>query len=127
MKRDKIIIGSRGSKLAMIYAEKVKNKLSVIFTKNIEIKKIITSGDENLYNNLNSYQAEVINSIFTDIGNIVLPTFFSLSSDDLITSLIENDFNQPSFSDYLSFDSSSDEFKAFYPALIISITLSNSS
>tara|TARA_Y100000590_G_scaffold224825_1_gene254217 strand:+ start:758 stop:1669 length:912 start_codon:yes stop_codon:yes gene_type:complete len=47
MKRDKIIIGSRGSKLAMIYAEKVKNKLSVIFTKNIEIKKIITSGDEN--------------------------------------------------------------------------------
>jgi len=47
MKRDKIIIGSRGSKLALIYAEKVKFKLSKKFSKIVEIKKIITSGDEN--------------------------------------------------------------------------------
>ena len=47
MKREKIIIGSRGSKLAMIYAENVKAKLKEVFSKDIEIKKIVTSGDEN--------------------------------------------------------------------------------
>jgi len=47
MERDKIIIGSRGSKLALIYAENVKAKLKEVFFKDIEIKKIVTSGDEN--------------------------------------------------------------------------------
>jgi hydroxymethylbilane synthase len=47
MKREKIVIGSRGSKLAMIYAENVKAKLEEVFFKDIEIKKIVTSGDEN--------------------------------------------------------------------------------
>ena len=47
MKREKIVIGSRGSKLAMIYAENVKAKLAEVFFKDIEIKKIVTSGDEN--------------------------------------------------------------------------------
>ena len=47
MERDNIIIGSRGSKLAMIYAEKVRAKLKEVFSRNIEITKIVTSGDEN--------------------------------------------------------------------------------
>jgi len=47
MERDNIIIGSRGSKLALIYAENVKAKLKEVFSKSIEIKKIVTSGDEN--------------------------------------------------------------------------------
>ena len=47
MKREKIIIGSRGSRLAMIYADNVKAKLKEVFSKDIEIKKIVTTGDEN--------------------------------------------------------------------------------
>tara|TARA_Y100000996_G_scaffold141050_1_gene107875 strand:+ start:826 stop:1737 length:912 start_codon:yes stop_codon:yes gene_type:complete len=47
MKKNKIIIGSRGSKLALIYAENVKSELEKIFSNEIEIKKIATSGDEN--------------------------------------------------------------------------------
>jgi len=47
MKRDKVVIGSRGSKLALIYAQNVKAKLKEVFSKDIEIKKIVTSGDEN--------------------------------------------------------------------------------
>jgi|TARA_B100001964_G_C14120413_1_gene548048 hydroxymethylbilane synthase len=47
MKSDKIIIGSRGSKLALIYAEKVKKELKKEFSNEIEIKKIVTTGDEN--------------------------------------------------------------------------------
>ena len=47
MKREKIIIGSRGSSLAMIYADNVKAKLKQVFSKEIEIKKIVTTGDEN--------------------------------------------------------------------------------
>ena len=47
MKREKIIIGSRGSSLAMIYADNVKAKLKEVFPKEIEIKKIVTTGDEN--------------------------------------------------------------------------------
>ena len=37
----------RGSKLALIYAEKVKSKLEKRFLNKIEIKKIVTTGDEN--------------------------------------------------------------------------------
>lgn len=39
MGRDKIIIGSRGSKLALIYAENVRAELKKVFSKEIEIKK----------------------------------------------------------------------------------------
>ena len=45
MKRDNIIIGSRGSKLAIIYAEKVRSEISKFYSGKIEIRKIITSGE----------------------------------------------------------------------------------
>jgi len=51
MKSKKIILGSRGSKLALIYAEKAKEKIlkaSKEFNiESVEIKKITTSGDLN--------------------------------------------------------------------------------
>ena len=47
MKRDKIIIGTRGSQLAQIYTEKVINDLKKVSSTHIETKKIVTSGDEN--------------------------------------------------------------------------------
>ena len=47
MKRDKIIIGTRGSKLAQIYTEKVTKFLKKVSSTHIEIKQIVTSGDEN--------------------------------------------------------------------------------
>lgn len=49
MKKEKIIIGSRGSKLALIYAQKVKNKIlenSEFREDQIVIKEIITKGDQ---------------------------------------------------------------------------------
>ena len=50
MKSKKIIIGSRGSKLALIYAEIAKNKIfkvkSDFKVENIDIKTITTKGDE---------------------------------------------------------------------------------
>jgi hydroxymethylbilane synthase len=49
MKKEKIIIGSRGSKLALIYAQKVKNKIlenSELREGQIIIKEIITKGDQ---------------------------------------------------------------------------------
>ena len=46
MKSKKIIIGSRGSKLALIYAERARTKL-LEFCSNVEIKKITTTGDKN--------------------------------------------------------------------------------
>ncbi|MDA8918167.1 hydroxymethylbilane synthase [Candidatus Pelagibacter sp.] len=50
MKNRKIIIGSRGSKLALIYAEKAKEKI-LTYTKNfgieeVIIKEIVTKGDQ---------------------------------------------------------------------------------
>ncbi len=51
MKSKKIIIGSRGSKLALIYAEKAREKILKITSKNdiedVLIKKITTTGDLN--------------------------------------------------------------------------------
>ena len=46
MKSKKIIIGSRGSKLALIYAERAKKKIIKLYP-NVEIKTITTSGDLN--------------------------------------------------------------------------------
>ena len=46
MKSKKIIIGSRGSKLALIYAERAKAKI-LEFWPEVEIKKITTTGDIN--------------------------------------------------------------------------------
>jgi len=51
MKSKKIIIGSRGSKLALIYAEKAKEKILKVSKEfnieGVEIKKITTAGDLN--------------------------------------------------------------------------------
>ena len=46
MKNKKIIIGSRGSKLALIYAERAKTKILEFFPE-VDIKKITTTGDIN--------------------------------------------------------------------------------
>jgi len=46
MKSKKIIIGSRGSKLALVYAERAKKKI-LDYCSNVEIKKIKTTGDIN--------------------------------------------------------------------------------
>ena len=46
MKKTKLIIGTRGSKLALIYAEKVKDKLGEFFSDEIKLKKIVTTGDQ---------------------------------------------------------------------------------
>ena len=46
MKRANLVIGTRGSKLAMIYAENVKKELKKYFSKEIELKKIATTGDQ---------------------------------------------------------------------------------
>ena len=47
MKRNKLIIGSRGSKLALIYADKVKEQLKENLSIGVEVKTIITEGDVN--------------------------------------------------------------------------------
>ena len=47
MKKKKIIIGSRGSRLALIYADRAKNEiLKVHSAQDIEIKSITTEGDK---------------------------------------------------------------------------------
>ena len=46
MKRANLVIGTRGSKLAMIYAENVKKELKKYFSKEIQLKKIATTGDQ---------------------------------------------------------------------------------
>ena len=52
MKRNKLFIGSRASKLALIYAEKVKIEIAKYFKGEISIIKISTSGDKNLHTRL---------------------------------------------------------------------------
>ena len=48
MEKNKIIIGSRSSKLALIYSHKVKDEILKYFEGEIEIKKINTTGDNKL-------------------------------------------------------------------------------
>ncbi len=94
MKKDKIVIGSRGSKLATIYAEKVKYELEKEFSNKIEIKKIITSGDENQKERLSNLggkglfskkiENELTNSAI-DIAVHALKDMPSIETEGLIT------------------------------------------
>ena len=47
MKKNKILIGTRASKLAMIYANRAKNEISKVFSGEIELIKLTTAGDQN--------------------------------------------------------------------------------
>ncbi len=94
MKRDKLIIGSRGSQLALIYTEKVINDLKKVSSTHIETKKIVTSGDENQKDRLSNIggkglfskkiEIELINNNI-DIAVHALKDMPSIETEGLIT------------------------------------------
>ena len=94
MKRDKFIIGTRGSQLAQIYTEKVINNLKKVSSTQIEIKKIVTSGDENQKDRLSNIggkglfskkiEIELINNNI-DIAVHALKDMPSIETEGLIT------------------------------------------
>ncbi len=94
MKRDKFIIGTRGSQLAQIYTEKVINDLKKVTSTYIETKKIITSGDENQKDRLSNIggkglfskkiEIELINHNI-DIAVHALKDMPSIETEGLIT------------------------------------------
>ena len=94
MKRDKFIIGTRGSQLAQIYTEKVINNLKKVSSTHIETKKIITSGDENQKDRLSNIggkglfskkiEIELINNNI-DIAVHALKDMPSIETEGLIT------------------------------------------
>ena len=94
MKRDKFIIGTRGSQLAQIYTEKVINHLKKVSSTQIETKKIVTSGDENQKDRLSNIggkglfskkiEIELINNNI-DIAVHALKDMPSIETEGLIT------------------------------------------
>ena len=94
MKRDKFIIGTRGSKLALIYTEKVINALKNVSPTQVETKKIVTSGDENQKDRLSNIggkglfskkiEAELINQSI-DIAVHALKDMPSIETNGLLT------------------------------------------
>ena len=94
MKRDKFIVGTRGSKLALIYTEKVTKFLKNVSSADIEIKKIVTSGDENQKDRLSNIggkglfskkiETELINHKI-DIAVHALKDMPSIETEGLIT------------------------------------------
>ncbi len=94
MKRDKFIIGTRGSQLAQIYTEKVINDLKKVSSNHIETKKIVTSGDENQKDRLSNIggkglfskkiEIELINHNI-DIAVHALKDMPSIETEGLIT------------------------------------------
>ena len=94
MKRDKFIIGTRGSKLALIYTEKVINALKNVSPTQVETKKIVTSGDENQIDRLSNIggkglfskkiETELINQSI-DIAVHALKDMPSIETDGLLT------------------------------------------
>ena len=94
MKRDKFIIGTRGSKLALIYTEKVTKFLKKVSSTHIEIKQIVTSGDENQKDRLSNIggkglfskkiEIELINNKI-DIAVHALKDMPTIETEGLIT------------------------------------------
>ena len=93
MKNKKIIIGSRGSKLALIYAERAKSKI-LEFCSEVEIKKIRTTGDINQKDRLSEiggkglFLKQIENDLLEkkiDIAVHALKDMPSYENDGLIT------------------------------------------
>ena len=93
MKSKKIIIGSRGSKLALIYAERARKKL-LNFCSEVEIQKIVTDGDLNQKDRLSDiggkglFSKKIENNLINnqiDIAVHALKDMPSEEPEDLIT------------------------------------------
>ena len=93
MKSKKIIIGSRGSKLALIYAERAKKKILEFFS-GVEIKKITTTGDINQKDRLSEiggkglFSKQIENELLSkkiDIAVHALKDMPSDETEDLLT------------------------------------------
>ena len=80
MKKNKILIGTRASKLAMIYENRAKNEISKVFSGEIELVKITTDGDQNQNERLSEVGGKGLFSKKIDSFNyiqiIIISNFF---------------------------------------------------
>ena len=87
MKSKKIIIGSRGSKLALIYAERVRAKI-LKFCPEVEIKKITTTGDINQKDRLSEiggkglFSKQIENELLNEKIDIAVHALKDMPSDE---------------------------------------------
>ena len=87
MKSKKIIIGSRGSKLALIYAERAKAKI-LKFYPEVEIKKITTTGDINQKDRLSEiggkglFSKQIENELLNEKIDIAVHALKDMPSDE---------------------------------------------
>ena len=87
MKRKKIIIGSRGSKLALIYAERAKARI-LEFCPKVEIKKITTTGDINQKDRLSEiggkglFSKQIENELLNEKIDIAVHALKDMPSDE---------------------------------------------
>ena len=87
MKSKKIIIGSRGSKLALIYAERARAKI-LKFCPEVEIKKITTIGDINQKDRLSEiggkglFSKQIENELLNEKIDIAVHALKDMPSDE---------------------------------------------
>ena len=87
MKSKKIIIGSRGSKLALIYAEIARAKI-LKFCPEVEIKKITTTGDTNQKDRLSEiggkglFSKQIENELLNEKIDIAVHALKDMPSDE---------------------------------------------
>ena len=87
MKSKKIIIGSRGSKLALIYAERARAKI-LKFCPEVEIKKITTTGDTNQKDRLSEiggkglFSKQIENELLNEKIDIAVHALKDMPSDE---------------------------------------------
>jgi len=87
MKNEKIIIGSRGSELALIYAEKARAKI-LKFCPEVEIKKITTTGDINQKDRLSEiggkglFSKQIENELLNEKIDIAVHALKDMPSDE---------------------------------------------
>ena len=93
MKNKKIIIGSRGSELALIYAEKARAKI-LKFCPEVEIKKITTTGDINQKDRLSEiggkglFSKQIENELLNEKIDIAVHALKDMPSDETENLLI---------------------------------------
>jgi len=93
MKSKKTIIGSRGSKLALSYAERVRSKI-LKFCPEVEIKKITTTGDINQKDRLSEiggkglFSKQIENELLNEKIDIAVHALKDMPSDETENLLI---------------------------------------
>ena len=124
MKKNKILVGTRASKLAMIYANLAKNEISKVFSGEIQLVEIKTEGDQNQKDRLSDiggkglFSKKIEEELFNKKIDIAVHALKDLPTQDTY-GLVTNCFLKRNFPEEILISNNNKKFSELNPNSIV--------